>query len=209
VKIILTLLISVLIYAGNFSTLKAEYFSNCDKVLNNIEYSVCYSYSDKSMTAGYSVLTSKVQEINIKKRKSFKLDKRIPIEYMTTAGDYYKTGFDRGHTAISDASADYSISTLKQSYLMSNITLQRRTTNRVSWLRVEKYGRKLAVKYGYVKILTIVMYSINPKKINGISIPEAYIRVLKHKNIQKCFYVPNDNVSYTLKQSEFNCKYLN
>jgi len=208
-KIILTLIISVLIYAGDFNTLKTEYFTGCDKVLNSTEYSVCYSYKDKAMTSSYSLLTNKVKDVNIKKRRPFKVDKRIPKQYRTSTKDYTKTGFDRGHTAVSDASADYSISTLKDSYLMSNITLQRPITNRRSWLRVEKYGRLLAVKYGYVKVLTIVMYKIVPEKVNGISIPSAYIRVIKHKNVQKCFYVPNDNISYYLKQSEFNCKYLN
>ena len=208
-KFLLITIITVSIYAGNFKTLKKEYFTGCDKILNNIEYSVCYSYSDRSITAGYSLLTNKTQYKNIKKRKGFHIDRRIPKQYRTKPQDFYKTGYDKGHTAISDASADYSEKTLKESYLMTNITMQRPITNRNSWLRVEKYGRMLAVKYKYVKVLTIVMFNILPKKVNNISVPKAYIRVFKHKNIMKCFYVPNDNKSYTLKQSEFNCKYLN
>ena len=207
-KYILLMILVSAIYAGKIDNLKNEYFQGCDIILHNSTYKVCYSYTEKSMLAGFSVLTDKVNTINIKKRNSFRIDYRIPKQYRTKSSDYTNTGFDRGHTAISDASSDYSIQTLKESYLMSNITLQRPNTNRRTWLKIEKLSRDLT-KQGTVKSLTLVLFGIVPDVIKGISIPKGYIKVIEVQNKDRCFYVPNDNTSYTLKQVEFNCKYIN
>lgn len=199
------------ISAPEMSMAKVFDASSCDQVLqNNGYFTTCYSYQYKSPTRCMSTLEGdKVNEGNIKSREDFYPDRNIPLKYRSYPNSYRYTGMDRGHTCASDASFDYSPQALHATYAMSNISMQAPQSNRKSWVKVEKLGRLVASKLGSVNTLTLVYFGESPKRLgeDRIAVPVAYGRVLSNENkgYQKCFYMPNDDQVYTLKEMEMDC----
>jgi len=190
-----------------------KYFNkkSCDKILNNNGYfKTCYDYSLKSALYVYIELDgTKVYEKEIEKRPSFYIDKHIPAKYRTKYSDYTKKGYDRGHSGANDASNDYSDKSLKATYVMSQIVPQLPKTNRYSYLKVEKYERKIANKLGSLKALTINEFDKFPKRIgrSKLAVPSGFYKIYWNKkaNFEKCFYIPNDNKIYKLKEMVIDC----
>lgn len=188
--------------------------SACDQVLgNNGFFTTCYSYKYKSPSRCMSTLEGDtVNAVNIKKRDGFYVDRNIPRKYRSYPNSYRNTGMDRGHTCASDASFDYSYQALHATYTMSNMSMQAPQSNRKSWVRVEKLGRLVARKLGSVDTLTLVFFGQSPQRLgqDRVAVPVAYGRVLSNeaKGYQKCFYMPNDNQVYKLKQMQVDCSVM-
>lgn len=184
---------------------------SCDQVLrNNGVFTTCYSYQYKSPSRCLSTLDGdKVNAVNIKGREDFYPDRNIPQKYRSYPNSYRYTGMDRGHTCASDASFDYSPQSLHATYAMSNISMQEPESNRKSWIKVEKLGRLVARKLGTLDTLTLVFFGESPRYLgqDHIAVPVAYGRVLlnESKGYRKCFYMPNDNKVYTLKEMQMDC----
>ena len=106
-KLLITLLfISVSIYATNLS----DYINkqNCNQIIDKQVYTICYDYKVKGAKyVSYTLDSSKVNAINIKKCASFYTEKNLKKKYRSHTKDYTHTGYDRGHLA-NDASFDYS-----------------------------------------------------------------------------------------------------
>jgi len=190
---------------------------NCDQIINKQIYSICYSYRYKGALGGWTTLEGdKVNTVNIKKRPRFYNEKTIPMRYRTKYKNYTHSGYDRGHTIISDADCDYSKKSLIKSYSMANITPQAPLVNRRTWIKVERYGRLLATKLGYINSITIVNYNKSNKKINNnITIPTGYYRIYYNNkaNFERCFYYRNNiNVNWRqdrLKNHLVDCNRIN
>ena len=184
---------------------------NCDKILRNKGFfTTCYDYSLKSPIYIYMEIDgSLVNEKNIKKRPSFFTDKNIPKKYQTHTKDYTRTGFDRGHCGANDASNDYSLKSQKMTYVMSQIIPQYPNTNRKSYLAVEKYERSIASKLGFINSLTLNEFTNNPKRIgrSKLAVPSGTFKIYwnNKQEFKKCFYIPNDDVIYKLKEMLINC----
>ena len=99
---------------------------------------------------------------------------------------------------------------------MANIIPQAPNVNRKTWIKVERYERKLAVKYGKITVLNGVNYSDNPERIgkNKVAVPDSFYKVLynKENNIEKCFFYKNDKSTKSkgdkLKQHLVECDTL-
>jgi len=68
--------------------------------------------------------------------------------------------------------------------------------NQKTWLKVERYGRLLAAKLGYINSLSIANYNGAIKKIkNNVVIPVGFYRIYYNDkaNFKKCFYYKNDS----------------
>lgn len=186
--------------------------SSCDQVLDNNGYfKTCYDYGLKGAKRGWAVLDgSLVHKKNIKKRPRFYADKKLPAKYRTHYKDYTHTKRDRGHFIVSDADLDYSKASQESTYAMSQIQMQRRTTNRRSYLATEKYGRQVASKLGKVNAISLAFYKPTPKRINGVAEAYGFAKVFwnNDRGFERCFYIPNDNKSYKLKQMQMDCTKL-
>ena len=72
--------------------------------------------------------------------------------------------------------------------------------NQKTWLKVERYGRSLAVKLRSIHSISIADYKGATKTIkNGIVIPSGFYRIYYNNNtdFEKCFYYRNTlNVDY-------------
>ena len=168
---------------------------SCSQVIDKEYYDICYSYEHLgALAVGYELNGSLVNKVNIKKRPSFYVEKTIPKKYRTYNKDYTRSGFDRGHSA-NDAAFDYSKDSLKSTYSFANIIPQDGTVNRYYWTKAEKHARKMAVKYGKVEVLNLVIYSDNPEKLGNsqISIPEGYYKIISNdeSNFKQCYYYEN------------------
>jgi endonuclease G len=78
---------------------------------------------------------------------------------------------------------------------MSQIQPQASKVNQKTFLKVEKYGRSIAVKLGYVNSVTITNYKNARKTIkNNVIIPSGFYRIYYNdeKDFKKCFYYKND-----------------
>ncbi len=186
---------------------------NCDRILSNDGFfTTCYDYKHKGALYGYAKLDGeKVNNGNIDERPRFYEDLNLDKSYRTYHADYTRSGFDRGHL-FSDASFDWSLKSQNATYAMSNIAPQYPNTNRKSMVAVEKYERLVASMLGAIEVLHVVKYGNSPKKIgrSRLSVPEGFGRVYwnEKEKFQRCFYIPNDDVIYDLRNMEISCKEL-
>jgi endonuclease G, mitochondrial len=179
----------------------------CDQILHNNHQSICYNYEKKSaIKSTYLLNDFYVDSVNIKKRPGFRIDKRIPRKMASSSGDYANSGFDRGHI-LPDASADFDIQGLKQTYLMSNIVPQYRKTNRNHIFKIEKEERKLAVRDGMLLVTNYIIFKEDKGKLkNGQVIPSHFGKRLFNHRIEKCYLIGND---VWAKVQNISCKKLN
>ncbi len=87
--------------------------------------------------------------------------------------------------------------------------------NQKTWTKVERYGRTLAQKLGYINSISIASYdNINQKIGNDIVIPTKLYRIYfnNKEKFEKCFEYDNvldvDYKSDKLKDHEINCDVL-
>lgn len=211
------LVLIIAFYSSLFAIKLTDYIdkSKCDQVIDKQIYEVCYSYKYKGALAGWAVLYGdKVNDVNIKKRPRFYNEKAIPMKYRTKYKDYtgYGKKWNRGHFIVADADIDYDEKILRKGYSMCQIQPQAAKVNQMTWLKVEKYGRSVAVKLGSVYSISIADYKAATKKIgNGIIIPKGFYRIYYNNEagFEKCFYYENslkvDAASDKLKDHVVDC----
>lgn len=190
--------------------------SKCDQIVDKQLYQICYSYKNKGPLSGWVTLKSVSSEENdIKKRPKFYNEDTIPMKYRTKSDDYKGFGEDwnRGHFIVADADFDYDDKALAKAYTMANIIPQSAVVNQKTWIKVEKYGRILANKLGYINSISIAKYDDpNHKIANDIVIPTKLYRIYYNNeaNFEKCFEYENIlNVDYKndrLENHEIECK---
>jgi endonuclease G len=170
---------------------------NCDQIIKKEFLNICYDYKYKATKAvSYTLYGNLVNENNIEKRLSFRVEKSVEPQYRASTTDYIKSGYDRGHLAC-DAAFDWDKEALQDTYYLSNIIPQARRVNRYTWTKVERYARFVAVKLGNVQVINVVKYQKNPKRIgkNGIAVSEGFYKILYNhdKKYKRCFYYENSN----------------
>ena len=181
---------------------------HCDYILKNSNYfDVCYSCKYKDPLATYDKLVGNLVVKKMKRVNPFHPDLNIPKKCRSYPKDYSHSGFDKGHSGANNASFDWSKKSQYATFVMSNIVPQRPNTNRRSYLRVEKYGRCLAVKDKFVNVLTINEFSKDPKTISKdkVAIPTGFWKIYWNGKTMICFYIPNDNKIYKLKDLRKPC----
>ena len=214
------LLIALFVILPNilFSASLEDYIdkSKCDQIVDKQLYQICYSYKNKGPLSGWVTLKSaSTEENDIKKRPKFYNEDTIPMKYRTKSDDYKGFGEDwnRGHFIVADADFDYDDKALAKAYTMANIIPQSAVVNQKTWIKVEKYGRILANKLGYINSISIAKYDDSNHKIaNDIVIPTKLYRIYYNNeaNFEKCFEYENIlNVDYKndrLENHEIECK---
>tara|TARA_R110002033_G_scaffold165821_1_gene203867 strand:+ start:113 stop:427 length:315 start_codon:yes stop_codon:yes gene_type:complete len=95
---------------------------------------------------------------------------------------------------------------------MANIIPQSANVNQKTWIKVERYGRRLAQKLGYINSISIAKYNNPNNKIgNDIVIPTTLYRIYYNNDakFEKCFKYDNKlDVNYKsdrLKDHEIDC----
>ncbi len=208
--IIVTLLLSPLLALDSSQFINED---NCNQILDKEFFQVCYDHNLKTAKAvSYTLYGDLVNETNIEKRPSFKIDREVEKQYRASTKDYTKSGYDRGHLAP-DASFDWSQESLDATFKLSNIIPQARKVNRTTWRKAEHHARFIATVLGEVNIINLITYPKNPTRIgkNQIAVPEGFYKVLYNndQNYTTCLYYKNDNNINTkedkLRQHEVEC----
>jgi endonuclease G, mitochondrial len=192
--------------------------SKCDQIIDKQLYKICYSYKFKGALSGWTRLNGNlVGKKDIKDRPRFYNEKSIPLKYRTKYSDYTGTGneWNRGHFIAADADFDYDEKALVKTYTMANIIPQSALVNQKTWTKVERYGRMLAKKLGYINSISIAKYeNLNQKIANDITIPTKLYRIYYNNDakFEKCFEYENKlDINYNkdkLKKHEINCNHL-
>lgn len=193
--------------------------SKCDQIIDKQLYQICYSYKYKGALSGWVRLDGKLVNTpsDIKKRPRFYNEKNIPMKYRTKYKDYtgYGKNWNRGHFVVADADFDYDKKVLNKAYTMANIIPQSAKVNQKTWTKVERYGRILAQKLGYINSISIAKYGNPNQKIgNNIVIPTKLYRIYYNNDakLEKCFQYDNlldiDYKNDRLKHHEIDCNRL-
>jgi endonuclease G len=203
-----------------FSTSVDAYIdtSKCDQIIDKQLYQICYSYKYKGALSGWVQLDGTlVGKGDIKKRARFYNEKIIPMKYRTKYKDYtgYGKDWNRGHFVVADADFDYDAKALNKAYTMANIIPQAANVNQKTWIKVERYGRSLAQKFGYINSISIAKYDdLSNKMDNDIVIPTKLYRIYynNENKFEKCFEYENrldvDYKNDKLKNHEIDCQTL-
>ena len=219
-KIPIVIISSILIHTTLLATSITDYIdkSKCDKIIDKQLYKICYSYKYKGALSGWVKLDGNtVNKTNIKKRPSFYNESNIPLKYRTKYKDYsgYGEKWNRGHFIVADADFDYDQKALNKAYTMTNIIPQSSLMNQKTWTKVERYGRSIARKLGYVNSISIAEYKNPNKKIgNNIVIPSTIYRIYYNNEakFERCFKYDNildvDIKRDKLKNYEIKCSLL-
>ena len=98
---------------------------------------------------------------------------------------------------------------------MANIIPQAANVNQKTWTKVERYGRTLAQKLGYINSISIALYeNPNQKIANDIVIPTTLYRIYYNNDakFEKCFKYENkldvDFKNDKIKDHEIECNII-
>jgi len=207
----------IIVSTSSLFAITAKQFVNsadCTQTIDKEFLNICYDYDLKAAKAvSYTLYGDLVNELNIKKRPSFKVERSVSRSYRASNSDYRGSGYDKGHLA-NDAEFDWSKESLNATYTLANIIPQARRVNRYTWTKAERYARFVAVQRGKINIINVVKYSNNPKRIgkHGIAVPVGFYKVLysDDQSYTKCLYYENDNNIITsedrLRDHVIDCK---
>ena len=168
-----------------------------DQILCRDGYAVGYNYQTKNADWVAYHLTAESVNASYKRSNSFKVDTELPDHAQSTLNDYKGSGYDRGHLAPS-AAMDYSQASMKQSFLMSNMSPQLPGFNRVGWRLLEEHVRDVTNEYNEVYVVTGPIYYGNEVSIGeNVVIPSAFYKVIldPHFNDAIAVIVPHRDVS--------------
>ncbi|MET2946507.1 DNA/RNA non-specific endonuclease [Vibrio owensii] len=171
--------------------------TNSDQFLCRDGYAVGYNYDTKNADWVAYHVTAESVNITNKRSNSFKEDTEMPDYARSTLADYKGSGYDRGHLAPS-ATMDFTRESMKQSFLMSNMSPQLPGFNRVGWRVLEEHVRDLANEYNELYVVTGPIYEGDEGTIgNGVVIPSAFYKVILDPSFDEAiaFIVPHRDVS--------------
>ncbi len=129
--------------AGFFCFKNSEFkpYPISEYVIERQAYSLAYDGQRKQAKWVYEHLTERNLEKNADRAKmDFKTDPDLPKLLQSTKGDYYKSGFDRGHLCPA-ADANFDEQALKETFYLSNISPQIPKFNRAVWGKLERKSR--------------------------------------------------------------------
>ena len=171
--------------------------SESDQQLCRDGYAVGYNYQSKVADwVAYHITRDSVNAY-FKRSNNFKTDYELPSAYRATTSDYSKTGYDRGHLAPS-GTMDFTETSMKQSFLMSNMAPQLPGFNRGGWKALEDKIRQWANDYNELYVVSGPIWDGNESYIgNGVYIPNSYYKVVLEPayNDAIAFIVPHRKVS--------------
>jgi len=180
----------------NLSILKLDNYivkAQCSQVIKDPYQVKCYNYDIKKPSINLFKINKEFVNEKIKKRLSFKEDKRIPEEYQNKLICYKHSGFDRGHMAP-DRFFDFNLTILKTTYLTSNIIPEYPIVNRVVISKIERLINDKIQKYNIMYIIVIAFFDKNQYLKNDINcgkIPNKILYIIKAPKYSWYYLIPN------------------
>lgn len=107
----------------------------------------------------------------------FSEDTRCPLP-RATHGDYTRSGYDRGHL-VPAADRSVSISSMKSTFIMTNVCPQVPSLNRGEWKRLEDGCRSYARNGHPLRVhVDAVWWQADTQRIgkNGVAVPHGFVK---------------------------------
>jgi DNA/RNA endonuclease G (NUC1) len=123
------------------------------KVLCNSFYAIVYD--DANNANVFSTEVAQARVVKVPRKDDFRGDKRIADTPVPE--DYTNTGYDRGHM-VPAANADDPVE-MSDTFLMTNMTPQLPSVNRIAWKNLEERVRSVPFKW----VVTGAYYGPSPK----------------------------------------------
>ena len=167
------------------------------KHLTNIGYAV--GYDDNIPSARWSSYrVFPYQDVHLKRPSSFYVDNRTSAKVSTD--EYVRSGYDRGHLTPNYAiSVCYGAEAQKETFFLSNIVPQLHALNAGLWKDIEqRIVKRYVPRYGEVWVQVGPIYSVNPRKVGRIPVPDQFWMVISEYDKEKkgiraiAFLVPHE-----------------
>lgn len=155
-----------------------------------------------------------------RRHAKFTPDPSVDAVFSAENGDYWKSGWSRGHMAPA-GNNKMSQTAMQDSFYLSNILPQDLDNNAGFWNRLEMYCRDLTKKFSNVFVisgpLTLPKQQEDGKKVityqvigeNNVAVPTHLFKVIivedknHHTKAVGCFVVPNEPIGYEHHLKEF------
>ena len=180
-------------------------FNSCfetDKIINHDYYSLSYNEeAEQAEWVSYKLTTSSFSQ-NIERTNDFREDPMV-IEGSANLGDYYKSGYDRGHLAPAGSMKKSELS-MSESFMMSNMSPQLAGFNRGVWKRLEGKVRFWVENNDSILVVTgpILDNPLTTIGENEVFVPRAFFKVLVAYKNEKVmgigFIVPHEKSDKSL-----------
>ncbi|MCR8921917.1 DNA/RNA non-specific endonuclease [Dasania sp. GY-MA-18] len=164
-------------------SLKAETRYGCpaaDQIIINRNYVVGYSYYFRQAKWALEIVDPDKKVMStIERLNNFRPDYRIPKRFRADLSDYTGSGYDRGHLVASANQNDTHIQN-SETFLLSNMSPQKKELNRQIWRELESAVRKLDAKSSVLETYVICgpifdfthsIQFIGENDKNGIKVP--------------------------------------
>lgn len=151
------------------------------KVLCNSFYATVYDDDHNA-----NIFSTEIAQARINKAArtdDFRADKRISDS--PTPADYTNTGYDRGHMTPAANADDQK--EMSDTFLMTNMTPQLPSVNRIAWKQLEEFVRQVPFQW----VITGAHYSAGYKTIgvNKVPVPDFIYKVVYLKDGTVVAYV--------------------
>jgi endonuclease G len=124
---------------------------------------------------------------SVERDNQFHSDSRIGSH--PSPSQYVGTGLDKGHMAPAGDSSN--TQEMFETFLMTNMTPQKPTLNRIAWRMLEEHTRQLLDKSkSDMYVVNIAVYG-NNNLMNGIPIPTGYWKIVSVDGATHYFYADN------------------
>lgn len=154
-------------------------------VLCNEFYVIVFDHLNNANVFSSEIATPRTNKVV--RKNDFRADKRLGA-IGPTPEDYTNTGYDRGHmTPAADSNSDKQMS---ETFLMTNMTPQLPTVNRVAWRMLEDRVRSVPFTY----VITGAVYNYPAKRIGKgqVPVPVALYKIAYFADgKQAVYYVDN------------------
>ncbi|WP_421243063.1 DNA/RNA non-specific endonuclease [Aeromonas enteropelogenes] len=149
-----------------------------DQELCRQGYAAGYNYDYKVANWVSYRMTAESAQGKVKRKDAFAEDKEVPVAFRATLADYKRSGYDRGHQAPAADMAATEV-TMKQSFLLTNMTPQLPALNQKAWRILEEKVRQWAIAREDVQVITGPVFTHSEEYIgNGVMIPSAYYKIV-------------------------------
>lgn len=135
-------------------------------------FSLGYSHRHRqAVWVAYTLTAKQLQGPQVRRKERFKADPAVR-KGAVRPRDYSRSGYDKGHLAPA-ADMTYSVKSMNNSFLMTNISPQIPGCNRGIWKRLEMQVRRWAVREEKLYVITGPIFNDKPFRMKRSQIPVA------------------------------------
>ncbi len=150
-----------------------------DVIIDRDGFAVGFSNEKKqALWVIYKLTAEELGDFGIKRTNRFRPDPEIAASALPA--DYTKSGYDRGHLAPA-ADMAFSLQTMQDSFVMSNMSPQKPQFNRGIWKRLEEQIRDFAVVEKEIYVVTGPIFLPEDTITigsNQVAVPSYYYKVV-------------------------------